>query len=600
MVLLGCYVEKSLTFTKVITMKRTCYCGEISESYLNQEVILFGWVQKRRDLGGLIFVDLRDRTGLVQLIFDPEVNKSLFVDAEKLRSEFVIGIKGTVVVRASVNEELATGRYEIQISELTIFNASKVPPFILDESADQVDEELRLKWRYLDLRRKNMQDRLKVRHNATHEIRNFLHEQEFYEIETPILSKSTPEGAKDFLVPSSLQTGKFYALPQSPQIYKQLLMSSGFDKYFQIARCFRDEPIRSNRQLEFTQLDMEMSFVDEADIQTILEGLVKKVWKKFLGYEVPATLPRMTYKEAFENYGSDKPDVRFDMKIKDVESLFKGLGIKFLDKVFEDGGRIGSVCLKNKTFSRSELDKWVELAKQEWGAKGLLYIHFKDDGIVSTISKFLPENFIERAKSLFPDLTSGDTLFIVADEYKTAWEVLGRLRLEFAKILGLMDENKYEFLWVTDFPLLEWNEDDKRFYAMHHPFTAPKDGWEDLKPEEMVARAYDLVCNGEELGGGSIRIHNSSLQSKVFGLLGISEQEAQDKFGFLLEAQEYGFPPHGGIALGLDRVAMFLTKTLSIRDVIAFPKTTSGSCLMMHTPSKVDDQQFKELKTCIK
>jgi aspartyl-tRNA synthetase len=577
-------------------MKRTCYCGEIGESHLQQEVTLFGWVQKRRDLGGLIFVDLRDRTGLVQLLFNPETSKDLFVKAERIRSEFVIGITGTVVVRTSVNEELPTGRYEIQISELTIFNESNVPPFMLDDTAEKVDEELRLKWRYLDLRRTKMQNRLKVRHDAVLAVRNFFDAKGFYEIETPILSKSTPEGAKDFLVSSSIQPGKFYALPQSPQTYKQLLISSGFDKYFQIARCFRDEPIRSNRQLEFTQIDMEMSFVNEEDVQLMMEGLVKTIWKKFLDYDLPESLPHMTYQEAFDSYGSDKPDVRFDMKIKDVEPLFKDLGIKFLDKVFSEGGRIGAVCVKNKKFSRSELDKWVELAKQEWGAKGLLYIHVKDEGILSTISKFLPEDFIARARDLFPDLSVGDTLFIVADEYKGAWEVLGRLRLEFAKLLGLIDENKYEFLWVTDFPLLEWNEDDNRFYAMHHPFTAPKDGWEDLKAEEMVARAYDLVCNGEELGGGSIRIHDAALQSKVFSLLGISEEEAKEKFGFLLEAQGYGFPPHGGIALGLDRLVMFLTKTSSIRDVIAFPKTTSGSCLMVQSPSVVDESQLKDLK----
>jgi aspartyl-tRNA synthetase len=581
-------------------MKRTCYCGQIDNTFLNKQVTLCGWVQKRRDLGGLIFIDLRDREGIVQLIFDPEKDNKLFSSAEKLRSEFVIGIKGTVVAKEVVNKKIKTGSFEIQVSDLEIFNESKVTPFQINESADSVSEELSLKYRYLDLRRGKMQTHFKIRHDVMFAMRKFLNDLDFFEIETPILSKSTPEGAQDFLVPTSIQPGTFYALPQSPQIYKQLLMTSGFDKYFQIARCFRDEALRANRQPEFTQLDMEMSFVDEKDLQKVTEGLVKEIWKDVLKYELPKTFPEITFKEAFAKYGSDKPDVRFDLEINDATSLFKDTEIKFLKSVIDSGGKLGAVCLKKQNFSRSELDKWVDVAKERCGAKGLLYIHFAEGKTVSTIAKLLPQDFFSIAKKVFPELEVGDTLFIVADKFKDAWTILGRLRLELAKSFNLIDENKYEFLWVTEFPLFEWDEEDKRFYAMHHPFTQPKSGEEKLDPKDMVARAYDLVCNGEELGGGSIRIHDPKLQSKMFDLLGIAKKEAQEKFGFLLEAMEFGFPPHGGIALGLDRLIMLLAKTDSIRDVIAFPKTTSGSCLMMQTPSKVDTKQLDVLKLQVK
>jgi aspartyl-tRNA synthetase len=610
-------------------MKRTCYCGQVDKKYINKEVTLVGWVQKRRDLGGLIFIDLRDREGIVQLIFDPEKDKKLFLLAEKLRSEFVIGIKGLVVERKSSNKNLETGNYEIQVSDLTIFSKSKVPPFQIDANTDSVTEDLRLKYRYLDLRRKKMQKHFKIRHYVAFAMRKFLNDRGFFEMETPILSKSTPEGAQDFLVPTSIQPGTFYALPQSPQIYKQLLMTSGFDKYFQIARCFRDEALRANRQPEFTQLDMEMSFVDEKDVQEITESLIKEIWNGLLKYKLPKTFPSITFKEAFAKYGTDKPDVRFDLEINDATSLFKDTEIKFLKSVIDFGGKLGAVCFKKQNFSRSELDKWVDVAKERCGAKGLLYIHFAggedaaknkyvrpesnrpdhpecspseciEGRTVSTISKLLPKDFFSIAKKVFPELEAGDTLFIVADNYKDAWTILGRLRLELAKSFNLIDENKFEFLWVTDFPLLEWNEEDKRFYAMHHPFTQPKEGEVGLDPKDMVARAYDLVCNGEELGGGSIRIHDPKMQTKMFDLLGIAKKEAQEKFGFLLEAMEFGFPPHGGIALGLDRLIMTIAKTDSIRDVIAFPKTTSGSCLMMQTPSKVDTKQLDVLKLQVK
>jgi len=593
-------------------MKRTCYCGEITKSHVKKEVTLVGWIQKRRDLGGLIFIDLRDRTGIIQLIVDPE-NKELFAQAEKLRSEFVIGITGTVVERKSVNEKLKTGNFEIQVSGLEIFNESKVPPFHIDEVAGGADEELRLKYRYLDLRREVMQKHFKVRHNVTLAMRNFLSERGFYELETPILSKSTPEGARDFLVPTSIQPGKFYALPQSPQIYKQLLMTSGFDKYFQIARCFRDEALRANRQPEFTQLDMEMSFTDETEIKQIIEDLMRHIWKTELKIELPKKFAQLTFDEAFAQYGTDKPDVRLDLKINDVTKLFENTEIKFLKSVLDGGGKLGAICLKGQNFSRSELDRWVSKAKETCGAKGLLYIHFTPKepahpeglrsnrlegpgSIISPISKFLPENFLEVAQKHFSELQSGDTLFIVADAFEDAWTVLGRLRLKLGKAFNLIDENRFEFLWVTDFPLLEWNEEDKRWYAKHHPFTQPQKGWEQDDLKNIKARAYDIVCNGEEIGGGSIRIHDINMQKKMFELIGISEKESQEKFGFLLNAMEFGFPPHGGVALGLDRLVMFLTKTESIRDVIAFPKTTSGSCLMMQTPSEVDEKQLKELK----
>jgi len=534
----------------------------------------------------------------------------------------VIGIQGLVVEKKVVNKKIKTGSFEVQVSDLEIFNESKVTPFHINESSESVSEDLRLKYRYLDLRREKMQKHFKIRHDVTFAIRKFLNDRDFFEIETPMLSKSTPEGAKDFLVPTSIQPGTFYALPQSPQIYKQLLMTSGFDKYFQIARCFRDEALRANRQPEFTQVDMEMSFVEEKDLQEVTESLVREVWKTVLNYDIPKNISSMTFKDAFAKYGSDKPDVRFDLEINDATSLFKDTEIKFLKSVIDSGGKLGAVCLKKQNFSRSELDKWVDVAKERCGAKGLLYIHFPvGDSVsfeqsnnkpvrpepvegfqrtVSTISKLLPKGFFSIAKEVFPELEEGDTLFIVADKFKDAWTILGRLRLELAKSFNLIDENKYEFLWITEFPLFEWNEEDKRFYAMHHPFTQPKIGWEKFDPKDMVARAYDLVCNGEELGGGSIRIHDPKLQSRVFDLLGISKEEAQEKFGFLLEAMEFGFPPHGGLALGLDRLVMILTKTDSIRDVIAFPKTTSGSCLMMQTPSKVDTKQLDDLKLQLK
>ena len=578
------------------TVIRSVYCGQVSKKHLDKAVSLAGWVHRRRDLGGLIFIDLRDRTGLVQLIFNPD-DAALMEQAGTLRSEFVIAVKGTVVARAAqtVNKKLDSGEVEVKVDALTILSMSKTPPYELDNDEHLADEETRLKYRYLDLRRPIMHHYMKLRHDVTFAIREYLNKQDFYEIETPVLSKSTPEGARDFLVPSRIKAGTFYALPQSPQIYKQLLMAAGMDKYFQIARCFRDEGFRANRQPEFTQLDMEMSFVTEQDIQDVSEGIVATVWKKVLGIDLKLPFPRMKYQEVFVQYGTDKPDLRFGMKINDITALFGKTELKFLQSVIKNKGKIGALCVE-KQFSRSEIAALEKQAKEHFGAEGLLWIKFTDDGKPeSPVSKFLPDNFFSQAQALIPKLSKTSTLLIIASDYKSAWTSLGRLRVELGNQLELIDKNTFAFVWVTDFPLFEWNEDDKRWYSVTHPFTQPNEGWEQLELGDITSRSYDLVCNGEELGGGSIRIYDTKLQAKVFDLLGMSKEEAQQKFGFLLEAQEYGFPPHGGVAFGVDRLLMLLSHTDSIRDVIAFPKTSTGTCLMMETPASVDEKQLKEL-----
>ncbi|MFH1643628.1 MAG: aspartate--tRNA ligase [bacterium] len=579
---------------KMLKNVRTVYCGQVDEKYLNKQINLCGWVNRRRDLGQLIFVDLRDRTGIMQIVFDPKDSDQATELAHKLRSEFVVAVAGEVVKRSQPNEKISTGLFELKVKELKILSESKTPPFPIDDDSN-VDEELRLKYRYLDLRRSRMQELTKLRNNTIFAVREYLQNLEFYEIETPILAKSTPEGARDFLVPSRLHTGTFYALPQSPQVFKQLLMCAEMDKYFQIARCFRDEDFRSNRQPEFTQLDMEMSFISEQDIQNICEGLICHVWQKILGKKISAPFKRMTYEQAFNEYGCDKPDLRFDMSIKDLTKIFEKIDLKFLKTVIDNDGKIGAIKIDNKNFSRSEIDKWTQKTK-DFGCGGLVVLKFKDDNSVdSSIAKFLPKDFFSQLKTVFKNLTNKDTIFIVADQFKKAWDVLGRLRLELAKELNLINQDEFNFAWITDFPLLEWNEQDKRFYATHHPFTSPQKDWQNLKPEEIKARAYDLVCNGEELGGGSIRIHDAKTQLKVFNLLGIDEKIAKEQFGFLLEAQEYGFPPHGGLAFGIDRLIMILGKTNSISDVITFPKTTKGKDLMTDSPAIVDEKQLKDL-----
>jgi len=577
--------------------KRTIYCGQVTKEHLNNEVSLNGWVARRRDHGGVIFVDLRDRTGIVQLVFDPTFAAQATEEAHALRSEFVIAVKGTVIERApgAVNPKMATGHFEVKITSLQILSKSQALPFQLEDD-EKVSEELRLKYRYLDLRRKPMHDALKLRHDVLHTVRWYLNELEFYEIETPALSKNTPGGARNFLVPCRIQPGTVYALSESPQLYKQLLMVGGMEKYFQIARCFRDEALRANRQPEFTQLDIEMAFIDENDIQTVCEGLFSLLWKKFLGITLNTPFKRYTYDTVFARFGSDKPDMRFGLEIQGVTELFESLGLNFIKSVTQSGGRIGCLQVKNHRFARADLDKLTDHVTKELGAKGLLWFRWKEDGSLdSPIAKHLPADFLEKAQKYLPDLTPADTLFVVAGDYDDAWTTLGQLRLTLGKDLNLIDQKSFDLFWVTDFPMFEWNKEAKKWDAKHHAFTSPQDGWEQQEIKDVKARAYDLVCNGEELGGGSIRIHSSEVQNKIFDIVGLDRTKIEEKFGFLLEAQNFGYPPEGGVAFGVDRLIMILSGNDSIRNVIAFPKTQHGSCLMMGSPVAAEESQLKEL-----
>lgn len=575
--------------------ERTLGCGLISQEYLGKIITICGWVQRRRDHGKLIFVDLRDRSGIMQVVFAPEISTDALTTAQSLRSEFVISVTGQVVKRSdgTINKDIPTGAFELQVQKLTVLNKAKTLPFNLEE-ADTVEEELRLKYRYLDLRTPVMQHRLAMRHKIIYAMREFLNAQDFYEIETPVLTKNTAEGAREFLVPSRTHKGSFYALPQSPQLYKQLLMAGGMERYFQVARCFRDEDLRADRQPEFTQLDMEMSFVAEQDIQDIIEGLIKKIFKLAINYDVTLPLQRMTYHEAFTNYGSDKPDLRFSMPIHDITGTFEDTQIAFLRKTLDAGGQIGAIRLSNHAFTRSELEHWVNTALKN-GAKGLVWIKFDAQmNPEAPIAKFLPEGFFNRIKDRISDLSKEDTLFIIAADYKEAWGQLGKLRLQLAQSLKLYNPEEIKLLWVTDFPLLEYDKENKRWSSVHHPFTSPQDGWERQNPEDMKARAYDIVFNGVELGGGSIRIHDPYIQKKIFDFLGLQKEEMERHFNFLLEAQELGFPPHGGIALGIDRLVMLLLHCQSIRDVIAFPKTASGMDPMMEAPTPVSNAKLAD------
>jgi aspartyl-tRNA synthetase len=572
--------------------------GKIGMEKAGSKVRLLGWVQRRRDHGGLIFVDLRDRSGIVQVVFDPEMPEDGFTLAERLRSEFVVSIYGTVRARpeGTVNKNLATGEVEVAAETLEILNGAMTPPFYILDNVD-VDEIVRLKYRYLDLRRPEMQHVFQIRHQVSQIMRNYLDSKGFWEIETPILQKSSPEGARDFLVPSRLHPGEFYALPQSPQIFKQILMVSGMEKYFQIARCFRDEDLRADRQPEFTQLDIEMSFVEIADIMAIMEEMICKIFAETAGLNLTMPFLRLTYQEAIERFGSDKPDTRFGMELVDVADLVADSSFKVFTDTIAKGGRVKGICARGCAgMPRRELDDLVKYVNT-YGARGLAYIVLAAEGIKSPIAKFFSEEQLDLLIKRL-DGQSGDILFFVADKSQVVADALGHLRLELARRLGLIPEGQFNLLWVTEFPLLEYDETEKRYVAMHHMFTAPID--EDLPllqtdPLKVRAKAYDMVLNGVELGGGSIRIHRREVQEQMFSLIGLSKEEAVDKFGYLLEAFEYGTPPHGGIAFGLDRMIMLLANRESIRDVIAFPKTQSASCLLSHAPSPVTDKQLKEL-----
>ncbi len=580
-------------------LRRTHDCYSITEESLESEVTLMGWVHRRRDHGGLIFVDLRDREGITQVVFAPEVNAKAHEKAHSLRSEYVIAVRGKVRRRPEgmENPKIKTGMVEVACEDLRILNTSKTPPFPLDEEKE-VSENVRLKYRYIDLRRPVMLENLKLRHNVCQAMRRYLSGEGFFEIETPMLTRSTPEGARDYLVPSRVNPGKFYALPQSPQLYKQILMISGMEKYFQIVRCFRDEDLRADRQPEFTQLDMEMSFVKEEDVIKLIEGLMGHIFKETLGLQVKTPFKRLTYHEAMERFGTDRPDMRFGLELMDITDIAAGCGLKVFNTVAATGGVVKAINAKGMAdLSRKDLDVLTEFA-QSLGAKGLAWVKIKDDSSwQSPIAKFFSE---DEQKAIMERLLAepGDILFFGADQKSTVFKVLGELRLELARKRGLIDENEFNFVWITQFPLLEFDEDEGRFKALHHPFTAPMP--EDLDrletdPASVRSRAYDLVLNGIEIGGGSIRIHQEKIQKKVFKALNIPDEEAEEKFGFLLEALTYGAPPHGGIAFGLDRLVMLMAGRNTIRDVIAFPKTQKAQCLMARAPAEVSMAQLAEL-----
>ena len=580
-------------------LHRSHRCTEVSNQNIGETVTVMGWVQKRRNLGSLIFIDLRDRSGILQLVFNEEsVGKEGYEKAERLRSEYVIAVTGKVEKRsAAVNESLKTGDIEVIATDIRILSEAETPPFQIEENS-QTKDEVRLKYRYLDLRRPDIQKNLMLRSKVAYLMRDFMAKEGFLEIETPMLCKSTPEGARDYLVPSRVHPGHFYALPQSPQLYKQLLMCSGYDRYFQIARCFRDEDLRADHQPEFTQADMELAFVDVEDVLDVNERLLKYIFKEAIGVDVTLPLPRMPWQEAMDRFGSDKPDTRFGMELCDVSKVVEGCGFSVFTGALENGGSVRGINAKGQAgMPRKKIDKLVEFAKG-YGAKGLAYLAVNEDGTYkSSFAKFMTEDELKALVSAMQG-EPGDLLLFAADKNKIVWNVLGALRLELAKELDLLDPNQYNFLWVTEFPLLEWSDEENRFMAMHHPFTMPmEEDWDkiDSDPGSVRAKAYDIVLNGTELGGGSVRIHQDDIQEKMFEVLGFTKERAHEQFGFLLDAFKYGVPPHAGLAYGLDRLVMHMVHADSIRDVIAFPKVKDASCLITQAPGIVDNKQLEEL-----
>ena len=582
-------------------LRRTKYCGLFTTEDIGKEAVACGWVQRIRDKGMLVFVDLRDRTGILQLAFDDATEKALREKAQTVRSEYVLMAKGTIRRRESVNHDIPTGEIELYVQELRILNQSLTPPFEISDRT-KANDEIRLRYRYLDLRRGEMQHALMMRHKIVKTARDYFDENGFLEIETPCLIKSTPEGARDYLVPSRVKPGSFFALPQSPQLYKQLLMLSGYDRYMQIARCFRDEDLRADRQPEFTQIDMELSFVDAEDVMDVNERLIAYVCEKAIGLQVSLPLPRMTWQDAMDRFGSDKPDTRFGMELVNVSDVVSGCGFGVFTSALENGGSVRGINVKGQAaMPRKKIDALVDSAKGN-GAKGLAYLSIQEDGSCkSSFAKFMTE---EELKALVDAMggEAGDLLLFAADKNKIVWNVLGALRLELGHSLGLIDEDKFNFLWITEFPLLEWSDEENRFMAMHHPFTMPmEEDWQyiDSDPARVRAKAYDIVLNGVELGGGSVRIHQNDIQEKMFEVLGFTKESAWERFGFLLNAFKYGVPPHAGLAYGLDRLVMLLVKADSIREVIAFPKVKDASCLLTDAPGVVDKEQLDELQIAL-